>query len=119
MVCARIANTARSSGWIPVQTPFGRFQVESWPVTLDRGPRVPYYLVMLVALTTPTALATSTRISFTEAGDLIDAIYESYGVATNGANLEAANIEVDRALACAGWTNDAYQAELSRVGRSA
>ena len=52
-------------------------------------------------------------------GHLIDAIYESYGVATNGANLEAANIEVDRALACAGWTNDAYQAELSRVGRFA
>ena len=28
---------------IPVRTPFGRFQVESWPVPLDRGPRVPYY----------------------------------------------------------------------------
>ena len=57
MVCARIANTARSSGWIPVQTPFGRFQVESWPVPLDRGPRVPYYLVMPAALTTPTAIS--------------------------------------------------------------
>ena len=56
MVCARIANTARSSGWIPVQTPFGRFQVESWPVTLDRDPRVPYYLVMPVELTTETVL---------------------------------------------------------------